>query len=724
MKTAVEMSTTGDSVRFPSGTMTGYNSTKHNFGSVFFQGTDSWTGTDNFIGPAPIQVVRPMECTAPTPGAFPHAIQIGKFEWAVVLADNSTAATTRKFLLYIYRADLNTFTYRGAIVNATAFATAATIRGIRLVRTVHTTGTVSVSGTAVTGNGTNWVSRRVNAGSRIGFGSTDPDAITTWYDITPGTQITAESFTVLSSPGTQTTVPYIIEDYWLVFAITAATTASNGGGLFIIKGLSLSTACWSSTATPTAIATATTIDNIRAMYWIKNLATATVNTINAGFALGDPSVDNLTQLAYVLDGAGTTATIGVYNIKVALTLTTGYATNPYQYVTGSPTVVGNVSQIHNCRIGTLKHGAGNGVQSLYFTTTTRLYRCVLANITTGSTTFLADAMLEVPTGSINTIPATAAMSNLEIFDSIDRIAWFSSSGTAFKSYVTQYRTDSSQLDHIWLGDTKMQHQASSDSTAYPYPSTNSTFMTSWGEAGICFLARHGTNAALNQVYAVPVGAHWGYQGINTGSYQIYITPAIATPACSKYWRLCVNEAQSIGGDSLGVTPEAYRVWYRTTGITDNSGTWMSIPANSSLAGVSAAASIQFKFEFKIFSVTCVPARIFNLVVVYETQDDIPSDLRWNMDDSSVTDGTVGFIQATSFSVLPTVLQIDYYRVDNNSNVLTQLSSGTTNGTFQYHNGSTWVSGIGANTIGLRRRFLPSAGLPNSIAVYPKLTIVS
>lgn len=724
MKTAVEMLTSGPSVRFPSGSMAGYDSTKHNFGSIFFQGTDSWTGSENFIGPAPIQVVRPMECTAPTPGAFPHAIQIGKWEWAVVLADNSTAATTRKFLLYIYRADLGTFTYRGAIVNATAWATAATIRGIRLLRTIHTAGTVSVSGTTVTGNGTNWVARRVNAGSRIGFGSTDPDEITTWYDITPGTPITAETFTVLASPGTLTTVPYIIEDYTLIIALTTATTASNGGGLFLMKGLSLSTACWSGTATPTAIATATTVDNIRAMYWLKNAATATVNTINAGFGLDDPTEDNLTQLAYVLDGASTTATFGVYNVKAALTLTSGYATNAFLYVTGSPTVVGNVSQVHNCRIGTLNHGVGNGVKSLYFTTTSRMYRCVLANITSGSTTFLADAMLEVPPGSVNTIPATAAMNNLEIFDSIDRIAWFSTSATAFKSYVTQYRTDSSQLDHIWLGDSKVQHQSASDATAYPYPSTDSIVMTSWGEGGMVFLARHGTNAALNQVYAVPVGAHWGYQGSLTGSYQMYITPAIATPGASKYWRLCVNECQQLGGDNLGVSPEGYRVYYRTSGITDNTGSWQLLPIDLDLSGISAASSIQFKFEFKILSLTCVPARIFGLYVIYETPEDIPSDLRWNMDDSSATDGTTGFIQATTFSVLPSVMQIDYYRVDNNSNVLTQLSSGTTNGVFEYHNGTTWVSGLGTNTIGLRRRFRPTAGLPNGVAVYPKLTVVS
>lgn len=721
MKTAVELLMTGNAVRFPLTDANNYDSTKHNYGPVFYQGTDSWTGAETFIGPSPIQVARPMESTIATAAGFPHAIQIGAVEYAIVLADTSTANVLRKFLLYIYRADLGTMTYRGAI--SYSYATAATIRGIRLQRSIHTTGTVSVSGTTVTGNGTDWLTKRVNAGSRIGFGSTDPDKITTWYDITPGSAISSNtSLTLLSSPGTIAAgTSYIIEDYSLIILATCATT-SDGGGLRVIKGLSLSTACWSSTATATAISNATTIDNIRACYWLKNAATATVGLVGAGFALDTVSTDNLTQLAYVLDGASTTATISVYNIKAALTLTTGYATNPYQFVTGSPTVTGNVSQIHNCRIGTLRHGAGNNVKSLYFTTTTRLYRCALSGITTGSTTFLNDMMLEVPPGGVNTIPASNAMSNLEIFDSLDRIGWFTSSATAFRSFMTQYRTDSSQMDHVWLGDSKIVHAGTSDATSYPYPNTSSTVMTSWGEGGLCFLARHGTTALLNQVYVVPTGAHWGYQ--NSAPYNVYITPAIQTPGASRYYRLCVNEAQTLGGDVLGVTPEGYRVYYRTGGITDNTGSWTLLPIDFDMSGITAASAIQFKFEFKIFSVTCVPARLFSLNIIYETQDDIPSSLRWNMDDSSSTDGTVGFIQSTTFSVMPTVFQFDYYRSDTNANVLTQLSSSTANGVFEYHNGSSWVAGLGSNTIGVRRRFRPTAGLPNGVAVYPKLTIVS
>ena len=359
MKTAVQLAMTGSAVRFPLASASTYDSTKHNLGPVMFQGTDSWTGTKTFIGPAPIQVGRPVETAIATAAGFPHAVQIGAVEYAVVLADISTAATLRKFLLYIYRTDLGTLTYRGAI--SFTFPTAATIRGIRLQRSVTTTGTVTCSGTAVTGTGTDWFTKRFSGGCRIGFGSTDPDQITTWYDTAPATAISSNASLTLASAGPTlgSATPYILEEYTLLIAATCATTTD--GGLRVIKGLSLSTACWSGTATATAISLAGTADNLRLCYWLKDAATVT-SLIVAGLALDAVSSDNLTQDCYMLDAtSGTTVTIFKFNVKAALTLTAGVATNAFAYKTGAPTIVGTTSQLHNCRIGTLEHGAGNGV---------------------------------------------------------------------------------------------------------------------------------------------------------------------------------------------------------------------------------------------------------------------------------------------------------------------------------------------------------------------------
>jgi hypothetical protein len=74
------------------------------------------------------------------------------------------------------------------------------ITGSVPARTNYIFGTVDVSGTAVTGDGTLWNSTTLTAGMQIGFGSTDPASISTWYTI--GTINSDTSITLTGSAGT------------------------------------------------------------------------------------------------------------------------------------------------------------------------------------------------------------------------------------------------------------------------------------------------------------------------------------------------------------------------------------------------------------------------------------------------------------------------------------------------------------------------------------------
>lgn len=65
-----------------------------------------------------------------------------------------------------------------------ATATAHTVRNFTMDVKQESTGTVAVSGVSVTGTGTLFNTNKVAIGARIGFGSTDPSQITTWYRIT------------------------------------------------------------------------------------------------------------------------------------------------------------------------------------------------------------------------------------------------------------------------------------------------------------------------------------------------------------------------------------------------------------------------------------------------------------------------------------------------------------------------------------------------------------
>lgn len=52
-----------------------YDSTKTNLGTLMVQNS-GYNPEDNFVGPMPVAVARPMEESAAIPGMFPHVISV------------------------------------------------------------------------------------------------------------------------------------------------------------------------------------------------------------------------------------------------------------------------------------------------------------------------------------------------------------------------------------------------------------------------------------------------------------------------------------------------------------------------------------------------------------------------------------------------------------------------------------------------------------------------
>ena len=173
---------------------------------------------------------------------------------------------------------------------------------------------------------------------------------------------------------------------------------------------------------------------------------------------------------------------------------------------------------------------------------------------------------------------------------------------------------------------------------------------------------------------------------------------------------------------MGVTPDMYRLQYRTSGIDDNSGAWTDAPQSGDLSGVSTSANIQFALQFRTAGVIMLPARVLSLALVYETADELPSQYRWNFGDFDTANGTFAWIQAALFGASLTTHTINVYRADTNALVLTQASTGTTNGDFEYWNGSAWTAGLGSDALNTRRRFVPTASLPSGVDLYATLTV--
>ncbi len=689
-----------------------YDATKINRGKHTGQFNLGAGDTDKFIGPSPLGVANFGESSLAIPSNFVHPIKISDDLFWVFGSDFATAAATRRVQLWTWVPSTNTYTLVGAVTLTFPTTGNVTTRGLRVILENYTTGTVGVSGTAVTGSGTDFTTQCV--GSRIGFGSTDPTQITTWYAISAigsGTGLTLGSSAGTVSSGT----PYVIQDLMIVHANTNATTTN--GGLFVAKGLRFEDFQNPATTIPAA----TTVDKIKAVYWLKDAATIT-NTTIGGCALGDR--DTWTQqYVYSTDGAATTLKLFRYNIRASLTLTAGAATltGSDMVVTGNQAVTGNISQANNGRVATLAHGPGSGVACLYLFTASRILRVPLSSIVAGSTTFVADQMSEVPPGGANTGVATAGFTSMDVAGSLDKlvITAAASSGTI---YITDYYTGGQQIDRR-AGCLTQQLPSSNRDTDSPIfvHSIMANVPFVWVEDGwLFYLYTQTVTANVNALTVHPLAADLGFLAEVPNRI---ICPKIslgATPA--KLYRALVACAENLGDDTMGVTPDMYRLQYRTSGIDDNTGSWIDVPQSGDLSGVSPSADIQFAFVFRTAGVVMLPARILSLALIYETDDALPSQYRWNFGDFNAGNGTFGWVQSALFGGSLNTHTINIYRADTDALVLTQASTGTTNGTFEYWTGSAWTAGLGSDTVGTRRRFVPSGSLPGGVDLYAKLTV--
>lgn len=711
MKVAVEQLFNGSLTQAAIGAA--YDATKINRGKHTGQFNLGAGEVDKFIGPAPVGVANLAESSLAIPSQFVHPVKITDDLFWIFGSDVATAAATRRVQLWTWVPSTNTYTFIGAITVTFPTATVHTVRGLRVILENYTTGTVGVSGTAVTGSGTAWATG-LSVGSRIGFGSTDPSAITTWYQISAIGSDT--SITLTASAGTISSgTPYVIQDLMIVQATTNAT--ATNGGLFITKGLQ-----YADFQNPAiTIPAATTVDKIKATFWLKDAATIT-NDVIGGCALGDR--DSWTQqYVYSTEGATTSLILYRYNIRAPLTLTAGAATltGSDMVITGAQTVTGNISQANNGRVATLQHGAGSGVASLYLFTASRILRVPLSAVVSGSTTFVADSMSEVPPGGTNTSVATAGFTSLDVAGSLDKLVIASAASTG-TIYITDYYTGGQQLDRRAGCLTPQLPSAlrDTDSPIFVHNiAANLPFI--WVEDGWLFWVYSQTATAnINSLSVYPLAADQEFEADVSNRI---ICPKInlgATPA--KFYRALVTCAENLGDNTMGVTPDMYRLEYRTAGIDDNTGSWTAVPQNGDMSGVSAAANIQFAFRFRTAGVVMLPARVLSLALLYETDDALPSQYRWNFGDFNAGNGTFAWVQSALFGASLTTHTINVYRSDTDALVLTQASTGTTNGTFEYWTGSAWTAGLGTDTVGTRRRFVPSGSLPGGVDLYAKLTV--
>lgn len=685
--------------------LSAYDPAKTSIGTLMQQYTGP-SPMEKYAGPFRVGIARPFEQSTSIPAVFPHVIRFSDtIDW-VFVADNAAAGVTRRVALYEFSRTTSVYNWKGFVTLTYPTATNHTIRGLRVVRELYTTGTVQVSGTGVTGAGSTWTTSGMCVGSRIGFGSTAPSAITTWYEISAvgsNTTITLTSSAGTISAGT----PYVIEDMRILTATSNATTTN--GGLYVTKGIRYELFTPGGTIIPTAVST----DNIRAVYWLADAASVT-NITAGGCAIG--SLTSWTdQRAYVVDQ---NFRCYVYNFRAALTLASGKDTTTNIIRTGVATLTGTISQVNNGRLGTLTHGPASGEESLFFVTTSRIYRSRVGDITANNANWPSDVMTEIPPGGVNTYVASGALSSVEVAGSMDRLVVSTSGAAGIVSYITKYNTTADAMDYVFLCDNKQQNQSIADSGLPNRPTTLSLPFTVWVEDGVMHMTRVSAVAATNQMFSVPIAAHWDFALEDS---QLIVTPSFDISDSTKLYSVSVRHASYVGGATFSTATEPFRTYYRTSGINDNSGMWTLVSDTGDMSSVNGTL-IQFAFAFKIIGETAVPARLYGLTLSYE---DSTTDSHYepSVGRSSIPSRVFAYRQRTAWGSNIPDIRIRLYNATTGTLVLDDTIGASAFGTFERSTdgGGSWLAWLASDdTVGNYIRYTASA-LPDGVRIRALLT---
>lgn len=692
----------------PTTPISSYDQNKTNLGSLMYQYSGA-TNEEVFVGPSKVGLTRPAELSGVV--NFQQVIRISDtIDW-IFIGDASAAAVTRRVQLYTYNRTTSVFNYLGFITLTYPSATAHTIRGFRVIRELYTGGTVGVTSTTVTGVGTTWATDRMSVGSRIGFGSTNPNNITTWYEIGAIVNDTTITLTTPVPTPILDGTPYVIEDIMILTSTTNATTTN--GGLFVTKGIRPEIF----TSGGSTIPAATTIDNQRAVYWLADAAVVT-NIATGGCAYANKT-SWLAQNVYCIDASVlTTPRIYVYNVRAPLTLVAGKDITTNTIKTGIQTVVGNVQQNNNGRFMTMNSGPGAGVDCFYFITLSRVYRVLGSNITNNSTTWLSDFMLEVTPGTANSFATTSSFWSFDYLDIIDKLVITTTGAAGIRSYITDYQALGNQFLHIFLYDDKQLDQINADTGLTPHPNINGGAFSPWCEGGLLYLLRATGVATSNQMYTIPISADFTY-GLTTN--QMVITPKMDVSDSSKLYNATVSYLSKLGSDKFALPLEGFKLYYRTTGISDNTGAWTLLDETGSLAGI-VATNIQFALTFKTIGGSCIPSRIFSITVVYE--DNITdSHYTPSIGTSSLLDRRFGYRQSLAWGSNIPVLKITLVDASNGAPILIDNSSANSAGLFEYSNNSgvSWFPwNASQDAIGNYIRYTATS-LPNGLKIKATLT---
>jgi hypothetical protein len=657
-------------------TTLGYNPYKLNLGPYIKLYTDSIDKTKNYLSVLsniPISSYQQIAIGQWMPRVFNFSNDL---VW--IFASQSTSSNYNQIILHEFNRKTGDKSQKGRVYINRTNAYFDDQFDVTVDR--HSTGTASATTSTVTGTNTLWVTNKIAAGARIGFGSTDASLIKTWYQITAIASNTSLTIAEVLLTNIPSNTPYIIEEIRVIQTYNQTNNAATNNGIFITKGLNynyfdLNTA---------AVNMATTVDNIRANYHISDAASSTLNNIS--FAILAPRIDFNTQYMYVFaTTTGTTGNIYKFNIRASLTgLSSGRTTSGYLYKSALYTYPQSILG-RDYRVGTYaitKHGPGKDIPCLYFHWSQNIYR-IPEHTINDSKSFEMDYMTLISpyndeTTGMNSVRDIAYDPKLDIFIGGRYQSWRATErGELFQYNLTNSRSIAQIGIYGFYFPYKDSLDESINPDAYSFMRTQ-TYKYHVFSDGILFKADNNT---ISLEY---VGCDILYAD-QTSSYAI--TPIISCPNATSFDKLYVSYDEFSGDFERIVVSDNFRIFARTTGIIDNSGAWTQILDNN-ISNLVASDKIQFKIVFRTIGGSGLIAKIKNISVQYKTSNFIDDDFKIDSINTASNANTLYLNQINITNTLPYTINIY-----NDDNLYAQQSSElTTYGTLQSYVDNLWTTG--------------------------------
>ena len=610
-----------------------------------------------------------------------------------------------RFHLYTYDKRINQFDYVGS-----TYVTYPITQSLQaydkpyVVYNVINNGTVSVSGTSVTGSSTIWNDQKLCVGYRIGFGSDTPEFVNDWYEISA---INSNTSITLTSTATSYPVntPYVIEEFMIVSARFNGSDFTRGG-LFVIKGLSYFDFIHEKI---NSIPAATTVDRIKAAYHLDDISTQSYWYPNC--AIGS-KVDNNTQYVYVASLQNNITTgnhLLVFNLRADLTSISAGITssaivarsNTFAFPFNAPPATSG-----KMTIAKTSSGPGKDEECIYFANYGRVLRIPTKLLLTPNANVIIDEFSSIY-GNGGFLYGGWYSTKFHKYLPEEDMFFFQDFSYAHMGF---YRYKPGIRDAIKL---KRRYYTPWYSYTYNQLIFNVSNDVNWSlnlmthvSNGMIFFTREQADQWVN-IQAIC----YKPDELFAKKYNSYIiTPTISTYNARKLSKIIISDNFVEGDDRYAKLPAEYNLYIRTEGIEDNTGKWILLNRMHDLSDIKATDKCQFRFEFTVLAYSTIPRKIYNIDVFYETKNIISSEFKWNLQDSNTLYNVLGFQQKELYKKDYILFESDPLVVieakDSISGqiIYTQKSDDNTYGQFQYYNES-WINGIGSQSINKRLRFV-------------------